>query len=85
MKTITRTEKYVKALMSERELGVWQIMSKARKKYARHLVENYGCKFRILATRGAENPFPFFMRGKLCGKYGVASHILTRPSARWKI
>ena len=42
MKTITRAEKYLEVFANGSELGVWHIMNKARKKYARYLVENYG-------------------------------------------
>lgn len=51
MKAITRTEKYMKALMDGRELGVWRLMSKARKKYARYLVENYGYSVHMAIQR----------------------------------
>lgn len=51
MKTITRTGKYLHAVVEGRKDGTellktWELCSKARKCYARHLVEVYGWNVR---------------------------------------
>ena len=51
MKTITRTGKYLHAIVEGRKDGTelvrtWELCSKPRKRYARHLVEVYGWNVR---------------------------------------
>lgn len=56
MKTITRTGKYLHAVAEGRKDGTelvktWALCSKARKRYARHLVEVYGWDARMAIQR----------------------------------